>query len=285
LGRIQVKGDATKRTIFYTALYHSLLLPRIFSDVSGTYPEFAGGKHIETAKGFTYYSDYSIWDTFRALHPLLTILDPNRERDMVQSLIAQGQQGGFLPIFPAWNSYTQEMVGDHAVSIIGDAYLKGIRGFDIEEAYRLMRKNATELPDSEELYKDGRGRRALKSYLQYGYIPLEDHVSDAFHQNEQVSRTLEYAYDDFCIAQMAKALGKEEDYKEFSARAQNYKNLFDDETGFMNGRYRDGSWFRPLLLSPVPSEWLSYGEENGLKGEYFNNKELSGKPELTRIDK
>lgn len=246
LGRIQIGGESPKRTIFYTALYHSFLLPRMFSDVSGTYPEFAGSGRIETAKGFTYYCDYSIWDTFRALHPLLTILDPDREREMIQSLIAKGKQGGFLPIFPAWNSYTQEMIGDHAASVIGDAYLKGIHGFDIEEAYRLMRKNATELPASEELYKDGRGRRALRSYLKYGYVPLEDPVQDAFHRNEQVSRTLEYAYDDFVVGEVAQALGKQGDAELFHRRAQNYRNVIDPTTGFARGRHTDGSWDSPF---------------------------------------
>lgn len=160
-----------------------MLLPRVFSDRSGTYPRFAGCGAIETAKGFTYYCDYSVWDTFRAVHPLLTILDPDRERDMVKSLITKGEQGGFLPIYPAWNSYTAEMIGDHAGAIITDAYVKGIRGFDAEAAYRLMRKNATQTP-RDALYRNGEGRRALDSYLKYGYIPLEDHVPNAFHGNE-----------------------------------------------------------------------------------------------------
>jgi putative alpha-1,2-mannosidase len=125
LSKIQIQATATQKHILYSALYHSMQLPRIFSDVDGSYPGFAGEGRIETAKGFTYYCDFSLWDTFRALHPLLTILDPNRERDMVKSLIAKGDQGGFLPIYPAWNSYTSEMVGDHAVTVIADAWFKG----------------------------------------------------------------------------------------------------------------------------------------------------------------
>jgi predicted alpha-1,2-mannosidase len=245
LDRIQVAGDSPDRTIFYTALYHSLLLPRVFSDRSGTYPRFAGGQSIEHADGFTYYDDFSVWDTFRALHPMLTFLDPDRELDMIKSLLAKGEQGGFLPIFPAWNSYTSEMVGDHVDAIIADAYVKGIRGFDAEAAYRLMRKNATELPDHE-LYVDGRGRRGLASYLKYGYIPLEDHVVDAFHGNEQVSRTLEYAYDDFLVGEMAGWLGHKADAKLFAARGQNYRKIIDPETGFARGRHEDGSWATPF---------------------------------------
>jgi predicted alpha-1,2-mannosidase len=109
-----------------------------------------------------------------------------------------------------------------------------------------MRKNATQLPDSEDIYRDGRGRRALKSYLQYGYIPLEDGVPDAFHQNEQVSRTLEYAYDDFVIAEVAKALGKDKDAELFRQRSLNYRNVIDPQTGFARGRHADGSWDSPF---------------------------------------
>lgn len=258
LGRIQIPSSATERSIFYTALYHSMLLPRVFSDADGSYPGFAGEGRVETAKGFTYYDDYSIWDTFRAVHPLLTILEPARETQMVQSLIAKGEQGGFLPIFPAWNSYTSEMVGDHAVAVIGDAYVKGLRGFDIEAAYRLMRKNATEMPATHAQYVDGRGRRALDSYLKYGYIPLEDPVSDAFHGNEQVSRTLEYAYDDFVLGELAEALGKKEDAALFHRRGQNYRNVIDAGTGYARGRHADGAWIEPF----DPSKTASYITES-----------------------
>jgi predicted alpha-1,2-mannosidase len=241
-------------------MYHSMLLPRIFSDHDGAYPSFAGGQVLEHAEGFTYYCDFSIWDTFRALHPLLTILDPARELDMVKSLIAKGQQGMFLPIYPAWNSYTSEMIGDHADAIIADAYVKGIRGFDTGEAYHLMKRNATITP-SQELYLDGRGRRALDSYLRYGYIPLEDTVPDAFHKQEQVSRTLEYAYDDFLVGEMAGWLGHTDDARDFAARAQNYRKVIDPETGFARGRHADGTWitpFDPGVKAPYITEGLPF---------------------------
>ena len=258
LGRLEISDTGAKRRIFYTALYHSMLLPRVFSDVDGAYPGFADEGRTEFAKGFVYYTDYSLWDTFRALHPLLTILDPNRERDMVKSLIAQGEQGGFLPIYPAWNSYTSEMIGDHAAAIIVDAYEKGIRDFDAEAAYRLMRKNATESPATQELYLDGRGRRALDSYLNYGYIPLEDKVEGAFHKNEQVSRTLEYAYDDFLVGKMAAALGHPEDAALFALRAQNFRNVIDPQTGFARGRHADGTWDSPFDPA-VPYKYITEG--------------------------
>jgi predicted alpha-1,2-mannosidase len=262
LGAILIAGDAPERRIFYTALYHSLLLPRTFSDVDGSYPKFGGGGEIETARGFTYYDDYSIWDTFRALHPLLTILDPTREGDMVESLVSDGTQGGFLPIYPAWNTYTSEMIGDHADAIIVDAYAKGIRNFDVQQAYKLMRRNAMESP-SEADYLDGRGRRALLSYLKYGFIPLEDKVPFSFHKEEQVSRTLEYAYDDFLVGTLAHALGAEADAKTFLDRSENWRNVIDPETGFARGRHADGTWITPF----DPAKPASYITE-GLPFQY-----------------
>ncbi len=261
LSRIEIRdASETRRRIFYTALYHSLLLPRTMSDAGGTYPGFAGSGRTETARGFTYYSDFSLWDTFRALHPLFTLIEPRRTADMVQSLIAMGQQGGWLPIYPAWNSYTQEMIGDHASVVIVDAYLKGIRGFDITEAYRLMRRNAMDSPPHD-VYVDGRGRRALESYLKYGFIPLEDPVRDAFHRGEQVSRTLEYAYDDFVLSRAAHALGKTEDEKAFLVRSANYRNVIDPSTGFARGRHQDGKWdspFDPAGKYPYITEGLPF---------------------------
>ena len=258
LGRIQISETGTKRRIFYTALYHSMLLPRTFSDADGSYPGFAGEGRTEVAKDFVYYTDYSLWDTFRALHPLLTILDPGRERDMVKSLLAQGEQGGYLPIYPAWNSYTSEMIGDHAAAVIVDAYVKDIRGFDAEAAYRLMRKNATQSPATQELYLDGRGRRALDSYLKYGYIPLEDPVSSAFHKDEQVSGTLEYAYDDSLVGVMAEALGHTDDAALFARRAQNFRNVIDPAGGFARARQAAGSWDSPFDPA-VPYKYITEG--------------------------
>ena len=159
---------------------------------------------------------------------------------MMQSLVRMYEQGGWLPIFPCWNNYTAAMIGDHCVSVLADAYVKGIRNFDFVKAYEAMRKNAFETPSSETEYKNGMGRRALQSYLKYGYIPLEDEVKDAFHTNEQVSRTLEYAYDDFCVAQMAKALGKTEDYQTLMKRSENWRNVLNPQTGYVDGRYADG---------------------------------------------
>ena len=178
---------------FRGALYHASFLPHIISDVDGRYPGFAGTGIKQMEIGRHYYDDFSAWDTYRAQHPLLNIISTRESADMMQSLVLKYQQGGWLPIFPCWNSYTSAMIGDHCSAILAEAYKKGIRHFDYEKAYEAMRKNAFEKPHSIEEYRNGMGRRALDSYLQYGYIPLEDSVPDAFHQKEQVSRTLEYA--------------------------------------------------------------------------------------------
>lgn len=246
-GRIEVHGGTpSQQRTFYTALYHAMLAPRVASDVDGTYNGFAQeGKLHNAGPGGVYYDDFSLWDSFRTQHPLLAILDPSREEQMVQSLIDKGEQGGYLPIFPTWNNYTSEMIGDHAVSVIADAYVKGLRHFDVEKAYRLIQQNATSTPPRA-LYVDGKGRRALDSYLRWGYIPLEDPVAEAFHQQEQVSRTLEYAYDDFAAAQLAQALGKQEDARALLARAGNWRNVLDPAVGFARGRHKDGTWVEPF---------------------------------------
>ncbi len=242
LGKIDIEGgteeDCTK---FYTAMYHSLLHPRLLSDVNGEYPGFADDTTIHIAEGFDYYDDMSNWDIFRAQMPLLSIIAPKEYTDMVKSLIVKAEQGGWLPISPMWNSYTSAMIGDHSSAIIADAAIKGF-DFDLEKAYKYMRKNAFETPDNIEDYRDGKGRRALAGYMQLGYIPLEDEVLDAFHQREQVSRTIEYAYDDWAVAQVAKKLGETADYKELMGRSLNYQNVFDPEKGWVCGRFADSSF-------------------------------------------
>lgn len=246
LGKIQLKGGAENDKIkFYTALYHCYQLPRIASDIDGSYQGFAGDTLVHKTDGFDYYDDFSMWDTYRALHPLMTILEPLKTRDMVRSLVLKAQQGGWMPIFPAWSSYTAAMIGDHVSTMISDAWMKGITDFDTETAYKYMRQNAFESPDEKD-YKDGKGRRALKSYLQYGYIPLEDSVWDAFHRYEQVSRTLEYAFDDYALSKFAEALGKKDDYETLKKRSANWKNVFDSGTEFVRGRYADGKWVEPF---------------------------------------
>jgi predicted alpha-1,2-mannosidase len=256
LGRIEITGPESDRRVFYTSLYHAFQLPRVVSDVSGTRPKFASGQPVQGSGD--YYDDFSAWDTFRALHPLLTILAPDRDAAMIRSLITKGDEGGFLPIFPAWSSYTSEMIGDHTTAIIGDAYMKGIREFDVAKAYTLMRRNAFDQPATINEYKDGRGRRALGDYLRLGYVPLENLVPDAFHQQEQVSRTLEYAYDDFVLARVAKALGHDDDAAALVKRSQNYRKIIDPETGFARGRHADGTWITPFDPGK-PAKYITEG--------------------------
>ncbi len=246
LSKIIVRnGPEDDKIKFYTALYHCYILPRIASDVDGSYVCFNSGGKLCKTDGFDYYDDFSMWDTYRALHPLLTIIEPDRTRDMIRSLVLKAEQGGWMPVFPAWANYTAAMIGDHVSTTIAGAYIKGIRDFDAEKAYYYMRKNAFETPPRDE-YIDGKGRRALDSYIKYGYIPMEDSVWDAFHKNEQVSRTLEYAFDDYAIACFAGALGKSEDSALLMRRSENWKNVFDTETGFVRGRHTDGRWVEPF---------------------------------------
>ena len=211
---------------FYGSLWRASLLPRTVSDA---------GEDVD-------YDDFSMWDTYRALHPLLTIIEPSRVSEMVNALLRKWDRGGWLPIFPCWGSYTSAMIGDHCVSMIVDAWTKGIRGFEVAKAYKAMRQNALQTPADSLLYIDGRGRRALDSYLKYGYVPLEDEVPHAFHRREQVSRTLEYAYDDWCLSQIALRLGHFVDWLKFRKRAGNWRNVFSPETHWPQGRHADGSF-------------------------------------------
>jgi predicted alpha-1,2-mannosidase len=246
LSQIQVQGNNEKeKRIFYTALYHALQHPRLFSDVDGSYPAFAGNNQLKKLPGGAYYDDFSMWDIYRAQLPLLEILQPARVNQFVSSMIAKGEQGGWLPIFPCWNSYTAAMIGDHVTAFMASAFTKGIRNYDVAAAYRLMRQNAFDAPNADD-YKNGKGRRALTSYLQYGYIPMEDSVPDAFHKKEQVSRTLEYAYDDYALSVVAKALNKTADYKALHKRAFNYRHVFDTTVNMVRGRYADGHWYEPF---------------------------------------
>ncbi|MDR6942279.1 GH92 family glycosyl hydrolase [Mucilaginibacter pocheonensis] len=241
---LQTAVEKDKR-IFYTSFYHAMQQPRLYNDVDGSYPEFASVNKIGKLQDGNYYDDFSLWDIYRAHLPLFELLRPSLVSDVANSLILKGQQGGWLPIFPCWNNYTSEMVGDHCSSVIASAYLKGIGRFNAGEAYRLIRQNAFDTPASKDDYMEGKGRRALNSYLKYHYIPVEDSVPDAFHKKEQVSRTLEYAYDDYAVAMMAKKLGKAADYKQLIKRAGYYSNVFDKGTGMVRGRHADGTWVSP----------------------------------------
>ena len=209
--------------------------------MDGRYPGFGDDSTIHQTKG-DYYCDFSMWDVFRAALPLHVLLEPARSGHLMQSLVSKAEQGGWLPIFPCWNHYTAAMVGDHALSALADAYGKGIRNFDVKTAYQYARRNAFEPNSDSKSYAAGQGRRALDSYLRYQYVPLEDSVWQAFHKREQTSRTLEYAYDDFCLAQLAHALNRSDDEKILRQRAGNYRNVIDPVSGWARGRHADGRW-------------------------------------------
>ena len=184
-------------------------------------------------------------------------MQPERVPHLVRSLLVKSEQGGFLPNFPAWNSYTSAMIGDHGASVIADAWVKGVRGFDGHAALAALVKNATETPPYED-YADGQGRRALEEFLSLGYIPLEQEVKEAFHRRERVSRTLEYAYDDFAIAALARSLGREDLAAEFARRAGNWRNVFDASIGFVRGRHADGRWVEAFDPTAEQS-WITEG--------------------------
>ena len=220
LQRIQVVGgEVDDQVNFYTALYHSMIAPTIYSDVDGKY--YGPDKQVHQADGWVNYSTFSLWDTFRAAHPLFTYTEPERVGDMVQSFIAFYEQNGRLPVWNFWGSETDMMIGYHAVPVIVDAYLKGIGNFDPEKALEACVATA----NIDEY-------RGIGSYKQKGYIPYN--VVDKYNsENWSLSRTLEYAFDDFCIAEMAQKMGKTELANEFYKRSQNYRNVFNPATGFM----------------------------------------------------
>jgi len=227
LSIIEVEGEGPMQEHFYGSMWRSALFPSTVSD--------CGSKEQD-------FDNFSLWDTFRALHPLLTLLTPTQDGRMMQALVRKYERGGWLPIFPMWGSYTSAMIGDHATSVITDAYTKGIRNFDVRSAYRAMRRNAFETPADTLEYQDGKGRRALESYLRYGYIPKEDGVPYVFHKNEQASRTLEYAYDDWCVSRMALKTWHLRDWWRLRRRARNWRNVFDPRTGYPQERLADGSF-------------------------------------------
>ena len=236
LSTVQIEGGtATDQKIFYSALYHSFMMPTVFNDVNGQYIGFDRKTH--QADGFEYYTDMSLWDTFRTTHPLFTLLTPKRHRDMLVSLVKMAEQGGNLPRWPSGGGYTNSMFGAPADVVIAEAWLKDIRDFDVETAYRKMRKAAMEAAPNGAPYA---GREGITDYVNYGYCP-SDTMSGA------VAKTLEYATTDAAIGQLAAALGKTEDAEMFSKRGQSYRQLWNPETQFFQPRDTAGQFSTPLM--------------------------------------
>ena len=238
LSRIKVDGASeTQKEIFYTALFHTMLFPREFSEYGKYYSPFDDKIH----EGIS-YNDYSLWDTFRALQPLLHFTHPERVSPMINSLLQMYKEGGWLPKWPN-PTYSNIMIGTHADAVISDAYIKGFRDYDVNLAYEAVRKDAMHPPlrDTERRWGDRdegtlyEARGGLTYYHSLGYVPADK-------TRESVSRTIEFGIDDFAIAQMAKHLGKKEDYNSLMSWSKNYKNLYNESNGFLNAKVFNGDW-------------------------------------------
>ncbi len=240
-----------KQVTFYTALYHCMLAPNIYSDVDGQYRGF--DQKIHTAKGFNYYTVFSLWDTYRAEDPLFNLIDRKRTNDFVKTFLAMYEQRGLLPIWPLASSETYCMVGNHSIPVIVDAYAKGIRDFDAEEALKAMKSAVN------------RNQFGLDSYRKNGAVLSDD-------ESESVSKTLEYAIDDWCIAQMAKMMNKQQDYDEFIQRAQYWKNVYNDQNGFMQAR-ANGGWFAPFEPTEINH---NYTEGNSWQYSFLVPQDVEG---------
>ncbi|WP_456457882.1 GH92 family glycosyl hydrolase [Reichenbachiella sp.] len=237
LDQIVIEGSDRDKEIFYTSTYHTMLAPVTYMDVDNKYRGI--DQNIYTAEGFTNYTIFSLWDTYRALHPLFTIIQPERTVDMIQSMLVHQEQSvhGLLPVWSFHANETWCMIGYHAVPVIADAYAKGIRGFDEGRALNAMAASATNPQYG-----------GLNYYMDKGYIPFDK------HRGSSVSKTLEYAYDDWTISKMAELVGENQTVDTFRERAGYYQNIFDTSVGFTRGKKDDGTWrqdFNPITPSTL----------------------------------
>jgi len=257
LNKVVIDAPEKEKEIFYTSVYHTFLSPVIYFDADRKYRGLDNSTH--TASDFDNYTIYSLWDTYRALHPWFTISQPERTNDMIRSMLEHRQQSvhGILPVWSFHANETWCMIGYHAVSVIADAYLKGIRKYDVEKAFQAAKSSATY-----GLY-DG-----LDQYMKYGFVPID-------LENEGASKTLEYAYDDWTIAQMAIALGKDAEYSSFIKRAENYKHIFEDASLFMRARNSDGSFRKPF--EPLYAQYGGdYTEGNAWQYSWYVPHDVQG---------
>ncbi len=252
LGKIEVKGGTSNdQTVFYSALYHACLNPNIYTDVNGDYR--GTDLKVHRAEGFTNYSVFSLWDTYRALHPLMTITNRQRTGDWINTFLAQYKYGGMLPVWELSGNETFCMSGYHSVAVIADAYQKGIKNFDAQ----LVLKAMTDYAESD--------RFGLKHYRQKGFISNDN-------EHESTSKTMEFAYDDWCIAQFAKQVGNEEVFKKYLLRSQQYKNLFDPGTGHIRGKVQ-GFWYSPFKATEVNN---FFSEGNSWHYSFAAPQDISG---------
>ena len=228
LGKIEVKGTEVQKEIFYTALYHTMIQPNTMSDVNGEYMA-ADYTTRKVANNETHYTTFSLWDTFRASHPLYTLLEPERVTDFVKSMIRQYEYYGYLPIWQLWGQDNYCMIGNHSIPVIADAILKGIPGIDMEKAYEAVyNSSVTSHPNS-----------PFEVWEKYGFMP--ENI-----QTQSVSITLEQAFDDWCVAQLAAKLNKDTDYQRFHKRSEYYRNLFHPKTKFFQSKNDKGEWIEPF---------------------------------------
>ena len=228
LGKIEVKGTEVQKEIFYTALYHTMIQPNTMSDVNGEYMA-ADYTTRKVANNETHYTTFSLWDTFRASHPLYTLLEPERVTDFVKSMIRQYEYYGYLPIWQLWGQDNYCMIGNHSIPVITDAILKGIPGIDVEKAYEAVyNSSVTSHPNS-----------PFEVWEKYGFMP--ENI-----QTQSVSITLEQAFDDWCVAQLAAKLNKDTDYQRFHKRSEYYRNLFHPKTKFFQSKNDKGEWIEPF---------------------------------------
>lgn len=225
LSKVAISADSITKTTFYTALYHTMMAPSLFNDSDGDYR--GTDKEVYHNAGFTNYTTFSLWDTYRAYHPLFTILHPDRVPDIINTFLAIYRQQGKLPVWHLAGNETNTMIGYHAVPVIVDAYLKGFRDFDTALAYKAIKESAMQRTDG------------IQFIQRLQYIPADS-------VNESVAKGLEYAIDDWCIARMAKAMNRMDDYKYFLKRGQLYALYFDKQTRFMRGRLANGTWRTPF---------------------------------------
>ena len=228
LGKIEVKGTEVQKEIFYTALYHTMIQPNTMSDGNGEYMA-ADYTTRKVANNETHYTTFSLWDTFRASHPLYTLLEPERVTDFVKSMIRQYEYYGYLPIWQLWGQDNYCMIGNHSIPVITDAILKGIPGIDMEKAYEAVyNSSVTSHPNS-----------PFEVWEKYGFMP--ENI-----QTQSVSITLEQAFDDWCVAQLAAKLNKDADYQRFHKRSEYYRNLFHPKTKFFQSKNDKGEWIEPF---------------------------------------
>lgn len=237
LSKIKIEGTLAQKQILYTGLYHAFTQPNNIADVNGDYQ--ATDMTIRKAPDKALYSTFSLWDTYRAAHPLYTLIQPEKDAAFINSMIRQYETFGYLPIWQLWGDENYCMIGNHAIPVIVDAILKGIPGIDVEKAYEAVKASSTiDHPGS-----------PFTAWGKYGYIPEDV-------ESQSVSITVEMAYDDWCVAQLAKKLGKTADYEHFMKRSAFYRNLYNPKTGFFQARNKDGNWLTPF-------DPLNYGGNGG----------------------